>query len=245
MVPRAEFLAEFKRDYQAGQHVTFLGPTQRGKTYLSQQMLKQVINPKLPCVILAGKPPNRDATMASAAQRLNLRIVEEWPPVRTYKDRKRNGYVLRPHHTMKDLKADEQNLHDQFDKALQSCYASRTPVIIVLDESYQVQKDLGLQKRVEAPLLRGAPVCAEWNLLQRGRYSSYLVYDAPEHVIIFSDPDVSNVKRYSELIGGVDPRYVTAVVTNLRTARTSTGRTISEALYIRRSGPELYVIRMD
>lgn len=222
--------------------MTFIGPTQRGKTYVSHQMLQRVISSKLPVVIFAGKPPSRDATMAKAAETLNLRIVETWPPEWNIRDRKRNGYILRPKHTMVDVDKDNANLRAQYRRAMQSLYASRTPVIIDIDEAFQVQNDLGLKKEYEAPLLRGAPVVAVWSLLQRGRHSSYLAYDAPEHVLIFKDPDLSNVKRYGELVGGVDPGLISNIVNGLETSTAVQGNTISEFLYIKRSGPELAIV---
>lgn len=244
-VSRGEFLRQFGEDYRAGQHATFLGPTQRGKTTLCIQCLEVVVSPELPCVLYAGKPPGRDKTMAAAADKLNLRIVEEWPPptgpINHFKDKKRNGYVLRPHHRMEDTDADDANLKRQFGTALKHNYASKTPVITVLDERHHVESDLGLKKESNAALLRGAPVNSQWNLLQRGRHVSYLVYDAPEHIFIFFDPDQSNRKRYAE-IGGVDPRLIMQVTDNLKTSRTDTGMTISQCLYIRRSGPELMIV---
>jgi hypothetical protein len=242
VVPRGDFIREFGSTYVQGQHVTFLGPTQRGKTTLCHELLSEVISTDHRCVILAGKPPGRDHTMASAAERMNLRIVETWPPLKNPRDRNRNGFVLRPHHTMRNLDADEANLRDQFGKAMRGNYASTKPVITVVDEAHHVQNDLKLKREFEAPLMRGAPVNAQWSLIQRGRYMSYLAYDAPEHLFIFYDPDRSNVRRYSEMIGGVDPGYVTELVVNLKTYRAKTGGTISEALYIRRAGPYLCIV---
>jgi hypothetical protein len=242
--PRKEFLQLFGREFYAqGQHLTMLGPTQRGKTTLCLQMLKRVISPELPCVILAGKPPGRDGTMAKAPQLLNLRVTEEWPPPFAFT--KKNGYMLRPVHTLKDLDRDEKNLREQFRRAMISNYASKTPVIQVVDEAYQVQNDLSLKREYEAPLMRGAPICAEWSLIQRGRYMSYLAYDAAEHMVIFFDSDQTNVKRYSEM-GGVDPAQVEYLVSNLKCYHIQTGpktfTTISEGLYIRRAGPFFAIV---
>lgn len=242
VVPRAEFLHEFGNDYAPGQHVSFIGPTQRGKTYLSHQMLGTVISPDHKCVILSGKPPRRDRTMAQAAKRLNLRVVEQWPPDWALGDRKRNGYVLRPHQSMTDLDADEKNMREQFRKGLIGNYSSDRPVITVADEANHIQNKLRLKSEYEAPLMRGAPDNAMWSLMQRGAYNSLFAYDSAEHIIFFYEPDERNVRRYAEMVGGVDPRYVAAVVTNLKTYRTKGGQTISEALYVKRSGSEMYVI---
>ena len=185
--------------------------------------------------------------MEGAAKQLNLRVIEEWPPAYSFKDRKRNGYVLRPVQHMKNIKSDEANIKEQFGKAMLANYASKKPVITVCDEAFQVQNNLKLKDEYEAPLMRGAPINAQWSLLQRGRFSSYLAYDAPDHIFIAMDPDVSNQKRYSE-IGGVDPKMVATIVSELQTKTVKTkkgGRTISEFLYINRSGPQLCIVSMD
>jgi energy-coupling factor transporter ATP-binding protein EcfA2 len=242
---RKTFIHKFGHDYGPGQHVTLIGPTQRGKTTLALQLLKECISPEHKAVLLAGKPPGRDGTMNAAAKGLNLRVISEWPPSPNFnpahRDRDMNGYVLRPAQGMKDLDADNANITRQFRKAIMANYGSRIPVITVADEAHHVQKDLGLQKECEASLMRGAPHNAMWSLVQRGRYVSYLIYDAPEHMFIFFDPDLANQKRYSE-IGGVNPKLLVELTKSLRTYRTKTGQTISECLYIRRSGPEIEIV---
>lgn len=245
IVSRGEFVRKFGKEYGPGQHVSMIGPTQRGKTYLCHELLKATISPDHKAVILAGKPPHRDGTMSKAAEKLNLRIVEEWPPIWSPKDRKRNGYVLRPHQSLSDLDADDKNLHDQYKAAMMQLYRSKKPVITVADEAHHVQNDLKLRKEYEAVLMRGAPHNAMWSLIQRGRFMSYQAYDAPEHIFLFYDPDQANQKRYSE-IGGIDPRHTRELVADLRTYRVQTngkpGGTISECLYIKRSGPEIYIV---
>lgn len=247
-MPRKEFCREFGKDYRKakwGGHVTILGPTQRGKTRLCHDLLDQVITTEYHAVLLSGKPPGRDPTMNEAAKRLNLRIVETWPPTPNPYRRMRNGkcrgYILRPYQSMKDLDADNENLQREFRAAMMSNYASTKPVITVVDEAHQVQNDLKLKKEYEAPLMRGAPVNAEWSLIQRGRFMSYHAYCEPEHLFIFHDPDSTNRQRYSE-IGGVDPRYISFITQNLNTYTSESGGTISEALYIRRSGPQLMIV---
>jgi hypothetical protein len=145
---------------------------------------------------------------------------------------------------MKDLKADNENVTRNFRRAMISNYGSKKPVITVVDEAHHVQNEYGLKAEYEAPLMRGAPVNAEWSLMQRGRYISMHAYDAPQHLFIFYDPDRANVDRYSE-IGGVDPQFITYVVTSLRTQRSKNGGTISECLYINRQGPDYVIVGMD
>jgi len=244
VLSREEFLEQFSREYASGQHVTLLGPTQRGKTTLCHQMLAAVISPEHKCVILAGKPPMRDPVMNKVAEGLDLVIVENWPPTayEQYKCRKRNGYVLRPRQSLKDLDMDKSNVSGNFRRAMLDNYASSKPVITVCDEAHLIQNEYGLRKEYEAPLMRGAPHNAQWSLIQRGRFMSYLAYDAPEWILIAYDPDLSNQKRYAE-IGGVDPKFLQALLPTLRTHRGNDGRsTVSEFLCIRRSGPELFIV---
>jgi hypothetical protein len=249
VLTRESFLRRFAKTYGPGQHVTFLGPTQRGKTFLSHQMLDAVIRPDFKCLILSGKPPKRDSTMTKAAKQLNLRVVDEWPPEYRYGDRHRNGFVLRPKHNMKDDDTDELNMTRQFRRGLTWAYRSPKPLIVVADEAFQLQNELKLQKQFERILVRGAPVVAMWTLLQRGRFSSYFVYDQAEHLLIAKDDDMSNVSRYAELFGGLDKKFIMATVASLKTKSVPTPNgssvTISEFLYVRRAGPEMYVIGMD
>lgn len=243
VIPRAEFVKEFGAEYRPGQHVTFLGPKQRGKTTLALQLLKASISPQLKCIVLSGKPPDRDKTMNDAARNLNLRVVEEWPPIYSPKDRKRNGYVLRPRQNLKDLDADNENIRVQFRKALMSAYASKKPVIIVCDEAHHVQNDMKLKREYEASLMRGAPVVAQWSLIQRGAYMSYHAYSEADHLFIFYDSDRKNRLRYSEF-GGMDARQMEAVIAQLELGKASNGMTISECLYINRSNPEPIIVDM-
>jgi len=245
VISRKELREMWKDDYASGHHVLFIGPKQKGKTTLATDLLTVSANPQRKCIVLAGKPPGRDMTMENIVpKKLNLRVVEEWPPLYSYRDRNRNGWVLRPHQGMKNLEADEQNLEKQFRNAIMSCYASKRPVILVIDEAHHVYVDMSLKKEYEASLMRGAPVCSQWMLLQRGRHVSYHSYDAPDHVFLFSDPDSSNVQRYAE-IGGTDPRAIRYLVENLKLKRAANGQTVSEALYIRRAGPEYFIVSTD
>lgn len=241
---RAEFKRRFKAEYAPGQHVTFIGPTQRGKTTLCFELLHEVISPAHKCIILSGKPPQRDPVMQRAAKQLDLRIVEEWPPMPVYGDRKRNGFILQPRQRMKDLDADNEEIRSQFRRAMMANYASspKKPVITVCDEAAMIQNDLKLKKEYEAPLVRGAPVNAQWSLIQRNRYNSMHAYSAPEWIFFFQDPDYDNVTRDAEMVGGIDRRQVVDIIARLPTYRTESKRTISEVLAVRRSGPELCVI---
>ena len=241
VLERADFITYFGENYQ-NQHTTFLGPTQRGKTTLALQLLSRCISPEHKAVILAGKPLGRDATMEKAAELLNMRRIREWPPDKTLRDRNRNGYVLAPlGKPSQDTEAEDARLKTQFGRALRQLYASRKQTIVVVDETAHVYEYLKLKREYEAPLMRGQPTIGIWSLIQRPRNVTYHAYAAPEHIFMFWDPDVRHRDVYGE-IGGVDPMWVEYLVTNLKRETIATGQTVSQALYIRRSGPELMIV---
>lgn len=226
-----------------------IGPTQRGKTTLCRQCLHEVISPARKATILAGKPPARDPGMTHAGKSLGLRVVHEWPPPPTMKfwrrDQESNGYLLRPKHDMEHPERTDDILASQFGPALKQNYASKKPNIVVVDEGHHVSNDLGQKKNMDNILMRGAPVVSLWVLVQRGRFMSYQVYDAPEWIFIAQDPDMSNVRRYAEVVGGVDPKQVSEIVANLKTytVKNHTGKgTISEFLVIQRSGNQIAIV---
>jgi hypothetical protein len=243
-----EFDEEFARNY-TNSHLSALGPTRRGKTRRVKRMLKKVTSPDQKALVLHGKIRGRDSEIPEMSKDLNMRVISEYPPNYRPGDRKRSGYILVPLVKPTESAAEENTLlREQYKKAIHSSYQQRgKPMILVLDESHQVQETLKLKSEIEGPLMRGLPDCAEWNLIQRGRFVSYHCYDAPEHLIIFYDPDVSNQKRYSE-IGGVDPTYLVYITRGLKTRtihKNGQEATISEALYIRRGGPYLCIVSMD
>lgn len=242
-VSRREFLEHFRKHYNSGNHVTLIGPTQRGKTTLTHQMLGQVISPERKGTILAGKPPKRDQVMAKAAKQLKMRRISSFPPHPSIMSRKYpNGYVLQPTQTLEDPDRDQENIKRQHRAALVHNYGKTShPTITVVDEGYQTSEVLGLKKQMDHILMRGAPHAGLWVLVQRGRYMSYQIYDAPEFILIAYDPDEANQRRYAE-IGGVDPRELRAVLGQLETERSNSGQTISQFLCIRRSGSEMLIV---
>lgn len=240
VIPRKEFTRDFGRAYRPA-HVTMLGPTGRGKTTLGFQLVKECASSSDPVVVFAGKPPGRDPVMSKAADDLNLRVVESWPPHKRPGDRNRRGWMLRPYQPMGNLEEADKNVYDEYRAALRGLYAAQSPHIVFIDEAYHVQHDMKLEKECNAILTRGMPDIAMWSLVQRGRWVSYHTYSAPEHLFMFNEPDRSNRQRYSE-IGGIDPEYIEYLTETLKTFRAPDGRTISEVLYIRRSGPEICIV---
>lgn len=251
VVPREEFVRDFGQEYSSGQHVTKLGPTQRGKSTLTKQLLIVCANPDRKALVLHGKIKGRDPVIGEMADELDMRVINQYPPSWKWGDGNRRGFILVPL-TKTTESVDQENaiLAGQFRKGIHTNYQNtKHDTITVVDESHQAQETLKLKKDIEGPLMRGAPNAAVWNNIQRGRFVSYHCYDAPEHLFIFYDPDISNQQRYSE-IGGVDPQYILQVTKGLqrKTVKSNGGKgkaTISECLYISRGGPQLMVVGMD
>ena len=141
--------------------------------------------------------------------------------------------MLRPYQSLSDLDGDNARLTREFRQCMRSCYGSRKPYIVFFDEVQEGQSTLGLKKECEAYWKRGRSLeSGLWACAQRSAYNSQDMYNAPEHVFLFSDPDKRNRQRFGE-IGGVDPDLVENAVYGLDQY---------QALYIKRTGPELAIV---
>jgi hypothetical protein len=251
-IARDAFVAEFAENYTPS-HVTFIGPTRRGKTTLCFQLLGAIqrIHPKWRVTTLHGKVKGRDDSMGEWAKKNNYRIVTSGRPGPTLRPSKMkhrvNGYIVRPL-KKEDISAREEEviLKREFATAIRRNYHSTSHrkdkiKITVVDERAQADKDLKLTTDLDAPLQRGLPDNPEWNLIQRGAWVSYHCYDAPEHMFIYHDDHESNRKRYSEF-GCADPEVIFRLVSQLKTSKSKDGGTISQCLYMRRSDRYMCIV---
>jgi hypothetical protein len=95
--PREEFIAE-RFDYSAGEHVTFLAPTQSGKTTLGFELLEATANVEVPAIVLVQKP--RDGVVSNWLNHLRDNKgwikTQTWPPNPMRK--RAPGYIVWPPH---------------------------------------------------------------------------------------------------------------------------------------------------
>lgn len=215
---RNEFINEvFAPHYEAGEHVSFVGPTGSGKTTVANQMADKVATPKLPVVMLVMKP--RDDTVKEWTKKLGLKKTEVWPPImrrdwRTAFTKKFRGFVFWPRHSLTDIQRDDDMLSEEFRKALAECY-SRGDRIIFADEVHGIQNDLKLKKELDAVWMRGRSMdCGLWAATQRPRNVSLNMYSQAEHLILFKTPDKRDADVYRE-IGGIDPDLVKTTIASL------------------------------
>jgi hypothetical protein len=239
-IPREEFISRHWR-YNTGEHVTILGPTGSGKSWLGMQLLDATATIEVPAVVLAQKP--RDRTMDKFAKDTGFKIVRSWPPKKIpWLTAPARGHILWPKHTF-DVDEDDLRLWYEFRRAMMESYKAGDRILFA-DEL------LGLTE-LKAPEGRTRPSLADrearvlwtrgrsmgtgiWGGSQKPTHIPLWAYNQAEHLFIHNDPDRRARERYSE-IGGVDPKFVEKVVSGLPK---------HHFLYIRRDGPRMCVVGM-
>lgn len=224
---RDEFLKNRWR-YRPGEHVTILGPTGSGKTWLTHQLLEYTAKPTLPVITLAMKP--RDATTEKFTKLLNFRKVTSWPPMPNPFRARPAGYTLWPKHTF-DPDTDDENLYRHFRSAILDSY-KRGDRIIYGDELLGLT-DLGLEREMRAIWTRGRSMgTAMWGSTQKPTHIPLWAYNQAEHLFLAYDPDRRSQDRFDE-IGGVDPGLIRSTVNRLDK---------HQFVYVRRDGPAICII---
>lgn len=239
---RDEFFDEYF-DYNPGEHASWVYPTQKGKSHLMWQTLAAAMrqNPRLSGVTLM--PKALSPSTARWADALGFRETPAWPPQRKLFAPRPAGYVVWPRHR-RDLPAAEDRA--QVAAVLRKALHDRLWTgngITVADDLHLMAVLMGLNAECEEFWTTGAEGGAGlWGANQKpsgtansGAVSSYF-YNSASHMFLGRDTDERNVRRFSEIGGGIDPREVADIVRNLKLYRIG-DKTISEVLYIDLRGP--------
>ncbi len=244
---RATFF-ETKWDYRPGEHVVIIEPTGGGKTFLAYQMLGEVMRqyPDLSVATLMPKPA--DPSTAQWAQTLNLRETPTWPPQRKLFREKPAGHVLWPRHRM-DLPPAERReaVGKVLRTGLDGQYKTGNSITFV-DDAHSAATYMRLNDHIEEMLVNGrAGGAAAWLALQKpsgtvnaGGITTY-AYSSPTHYFFGKDTEERNLKRLSEIGGGIDSRRVEQIIRDLRLYRIG-DHTVSQKLYVDRRGPYLCLL---
>jgi hypothetical protein len=199
--------------YRAGEHVSFIGPTGSGKTFLMLPLLAKSTSPELPGYLTVMKP--RDSTVGKF-----LKAHPTWkkattfppPPVMPGQD-KPSGYVVWPVHT-NNPEADDERHKEIFLELHRKLYV-RGDCIICDDEAVSLVREMKMGPALVRIWTKGRSIGAGlWAATQRPAMVPLEMYDQAEHLFLAHDPDKRTRERFAE-IGGMDPDLVVSVVERL------------------------------
>lgn len=211
--PRDEFASE-RYDYKVGEHVVFLGRTQKsGKTTLAFKLLEYCATHKTPALIAVCKPVDKVTTEEGA--RLGYRRVDGYPVPMQLKelwDGKPSGYLIWP--DMHDPATAMDNAARSTRELIRQVYSDGTKgkhCILVLDDTVTKSKILGLDNDMILIItMSGAMGVGGWFFLQKptdvGKTALW-AYPNCERLFLSKTADVRVGNRYDE-IGGYDGRKV-------------------------------------
>jgi hypothetical protein len=240
---REQFLTEYW-DYRPGEHVSFIAPTGKGKTFLAYSLLDHAMRQNPGLKVASLMPKASDDTASQWARSLDLKETPDWPPSKKWWQEKPRGYICWPvHDPALDAAADREKVGGILRKCMhKQFYAGNS--IVFADDIHVIAVLMNCNPECEMFWTAGRSSGAGlWSANQKpsgtvgsGSVSSFS-YNAPAHLFLGRDTDERNVKRFGE-IGGVDPREIEGIVRNLRLYQID-GNSVSEVLYIDKRGPYL------
>lgn len=244
---RDDFLSNYWSPFP-GEHVNWISPTGGGKTHFLYQCLgvMQRRNPDLTYASFQPKP-GADSTTTQWADRLGLKVTDDWPPHRWPWQAKPAGHVLWPPHIPDDEIANKEHLAGTFKNAINDLYWRGSSVTVV-DDAYLAGVHYGLNPELDRHWIAGRSNHASlWTTLQKpsgtlhGAVSSF-AYDSPTHLFLGRDQDERNLKRFSEIaLSTVDPDQIRWIVKTLPVHQYGNSA-VSDMLYLDRRGPYMAVV---
>jgi len=244
---RPEFLDHYF-DYRRGEHAAWIYPTGRGKSTLAYQCADVAMRQNPDLTFCSLVPKAKSPTTAQWARTLELQETPTWPPRKRLFAAEPRGYALWPKHR-KDLTAaaNRAQLAEHFRKALHDLLW-QGDCIVFGDDLHRLAVLLGLNTELEEIWTTGAEAgCGGWGANQKpsgtvnsGAVSSFF-YNSPSHMFFGRDSDQRNIRRFSEIGGGINPREIAYHVQRLRLFPIN-GKVISEVLYLDTRGPFMALV---
>lgn len=186
-IPWDKFLRTWQ--WTHGQHITILGTTGHGKSYLLRELAKR----REYAVVFATKP--RDSTMDGLIASGFTRI-STWAEHSEYKNRNQTRFVLWPDASTTDsVKLQKQ----VFEEAFKAIYVAGAWSVF-LDEGYYIAQTLGLGNYVKLFYLQARSLDISLVMAtQRPTWVPLEAYDQASWLYIGPDSDRRNLQRLSEL----------------------------------------------
>jgi hypothetical protein len=244
---RREFLDSYF-DYRPGEHTAFIYPTQKGKTHFAYQALQVAMRQNPDLAVCSLMPKALSPATARWAEALQLREVDDWPPRKNLLSADPAGHVLWPKHR-KDLTADQDRAQvaEKLRKPLHDLYWRGNSICFV-DDVFVAAVLMGLNPECEQWWTAGSEGGSGlWSANQKpsgtlgsGSVSSFC-YNSATHLFLGRDTDERNVRRFSEIGGGVDPKQIAGIVRDLRLFPIGK-KNISEVLYLDQRGPYMCLV---
>lgn len=181
-----------RMDWRQGEHTTLIGPTGRGKTELTVQLLQ---HRKWTIFFGTKRIDPTQADLKELGFRTITSATEINPDIST-------RFILRPpfpkNASASALKAKHAEV---FREGLMRGFR-QTGWTICLDEARYVTHFLGLERECVLLWLQGRSqgnsiICS----VQRPRFIPLEAYDQATHLFLWTDPDRANLNRTSELAG--------------------------------------------
>lgn len=205
--------------YKAGEHATFIGKTQSGKTTLAFELLDRTATPEMPALVLVMKP--KDRTPERYGKRLGYKRVTSWPPpsASRWNPSPPRGWLVWP--KLGDIDKDRGRLYGTFRHAMAESYAGAArrrrggARIIFADEVVGISRQLKLGDELDEIWMRGSGMdLGLWAACQRPYNAPLNAYEQSVHLFLWKSTDRRNVKRFGE-IGGIPAKQVEEVVSGL------------------------------
>lgn len=228
LAPKGIEIVEYERDffmnrvweYNPGERVSILGPSNAGKGVLSFQLLQATVTPKIQPVVFVTK--GRDETITDWAKGLGYKTIKNWPPrFNPFESTPPPGYVLWPEEDENDYQNTLRIQKAIFIRALNDIYnfhkrQRRRPkdkrlegMIAIIDELSEVSDEMDLDDQVERFYRRGrSHLAGMWGESQLPIDLPGVVYSSADHLFLAYMPDQRYRRRFGEIGGGVDSKLV-------------------------------------